>query len=505
VSAPSLLQRLGLAAGAPDRRLAWAVLALGVAFYALGYAAFYPRGATVDDEDEYIEQTMLWLETGSFRVERVNPVTGQVVSFVPGTYPIGMIVLMAPFSAAFGPNGAFVASFLCFLVALGVTARWLADEGRSPLFAAILLAFPASAVAGRLAMSDTARAALAALGLWLFFRGLDAQRRRWWLASGLVAGLALTLRESAVLPFIPLFAGTLVRRDRGWGWLLLGGALGTAIHGVTSQLAFDNALFVRGSAGLYPFDVATLHERLPLYLIGLLVLVPGGLWFGLRYGGRRQPEIVLTIVLYFLFYTFQAYGMSASSFAKRLVIGLRYFDPLLPLLAFAMAESAPRVLSGLLARLPGRLRAERWAGAAVALWLAGVTAAAFALHPALDRWGASQAEIRDTLERMVPRDAVLVTNGAAIRKFIDDLERPYTTLHRNSVSPERFEQLREKHGGFVVAFLDRSDSAYWREDAAQNAAFATQLDAATLLVDVHVTPTDRLRIWRVGEPRKIPQ
>jgi hypothetical protein len=265
-------------------------------------------------------------------------------------------------------------------------------------------------------------------------------------------------------------------------------------------MVHGDAFFVRGPEALYPFDLTTLHERLPIYLLGLLVLVPGGLAFGLAYRGRRRPEVVATLVFFFLFYLFQAYGMSASSFPKRLVLALRYFDPLLPLLAFAMAESLPRTLSAFLARLPNRPRAEALVGAAASLWIAGTLAATLVVHPALDRWSASQVEIREAIERHVPADVVLVANGVAIQKFIDDVSRPYLTLFRDDVSDGDLARLREQHGGFVVAFLDRSDSAYWRDDAALNAAFVARIGAPEPVLDLRATATDRLRIWRVGEP-----
>lgn len=495
-----LLRRLGLAGEGCDRRLVWTLVALALALYTVGYAAYYPRGATNDDEGLYIEQTRLWVETGSFRTEKIDALSGERETFVPGDYPVGMIALMAPFMKAFGWRGAFFPSFLAMLIAVLVTARWLHEERRSAAFALILLAFPAAAVAGRLAMSDAARTAFAALGLWFFFRGLSAHKG-WWLASGFVAGAALTLRESAALPFIPLFAGAVLRRERGWPWLLLGGLAGTGLHLLTSQLAFGDALFVRGSGTPYRFDPLTIHQRLPLYGLGLLVLVPGGIAFGLAYRGRRRPEILATIVLFFGFYLFQAFGMIESGFARRLVTGLRYFDPLLPVLAFAMAESAPRLLDGWLARRPQRARWERLAGAAAGLWIAGTLAAAFAVHPVLDRWAASQVRIRDTIARYVPVDAVLVANSHALRKFIDDLARPYVTLHRDRVSPEQLEDLRERYGGYVIALLDRSDSEYWRRDAAKSADFLARLGDPAPLVDVHVTATDRLRIWRIEAPR----
>ena len=63
MSAPSLLQRLGLAGERGPTRLAWGMVALGVALYTLGYVSFYPRSVTNDDEGLYLEQTGLWVET----------------------------------------------------------------------------------------------------------------------------------------------------------------------------------------------------------------------------------------------------------------------------------------------------------------------------------------------------------------------------------------------------------------------------------------------------------
>jgi 4-amino-4-deoxy-L-arabinose transferase-like glycosyltransferase len=497
----SLLARLGLGADPSDARLALAIVLAGILVYAAGYAAFYPTGATVDDEALYLGQTQLLIETGSVTAEKIDPLTDQRETFSPGDYPFGTVALMAPFAAAFGPRGAFLASFFSLVFAVWLTARWLVHEKRSPLFALILLAFPAAIVGGRLAMSDTARMAATALGLLLFFRGLDAQRARYWLASGLVAGLSLTLRESAVLPFVPAFAGAVLRRDRGWSWLLLGGLAGTAVALLVNYAAFGDPLYTR--RGGYLASLATIHERLPLYLFALLVLVPGGLWFAFTYRGRRRAELIATVLLFLAFYLGQAYGMAETGFAKRLVLGLRYFDPLLPILAVAMAESFPRQLGALLRSLPERRRVEQFASAAIVLWIAGTLLSAFAVHPALSRWAASQARIRASIGEHVPRDAVLVINGTALRKFVDDLTRPYETLWRDAVSDGEASELLERHGGYVVALLDRSDSEYWRRDAENNQRFVEQRELGEPVVDARVTSTDRLRIWYVGEPRAL--
>jgi 4-amino-4-deoxy-L-arabinose transferase-like glycosyltransferase len=493
----SLLRRLGLAGTSFDPRLGTAIVAVTLALYTLGYAAFFPRVFTNDDEGLYAAETRAFLDTGSIFLPKIHPLTGESEAIVTGDYPFGMIALMAPFVAVFGARGAFLPSFLCLVIAVLVTMRWLRNEGRSPFFAMILLAFPAALVGGRLAMSDTARMAASALGLWLFFRGLDRAPWPWWLASGLVAGTAISLRESAVLPFVPLFAGTVLRRDRGWGWLLLGGTAGTALHLLGNQLLFGDPLYVRGAAQGYPFD-ADVGSRLWLYLVGLLVFVPGGLVLGLAYRGRRRAEIISSIALFFSFYLFQRYGMTESGLAKRVVIALRYFLPLLPLLAFAMAETLPRWLDRLAWNARGTATFERRASALALLWIGGVVLAVLAVHPTLAGWSASQAAIRDAIAANVPSDAVLVGNGVAIRKFVDDASRDYVTLTRRAVPPKQLDLLVSRHGGFYVVFLDRSDSAYWRKDAERNAEFVEQLpDSALLLVDLRPTASDHLRIWRV--------
>jgi hypothetical protein len=205
---------------------------------------------------------------------------------------------------------------------------------------------------------------------------------------------------------------------------------------------------------------------------------------------------VFAIGGFFLFYLFQAYGISASSFAKRLVVALRYFDPLLPLLAVAMGESVPRLLRMVVGAHAER---QRLVGLMAGLWVAAVLAVSFAVHPVLSRWGADQASIREAINQAVPGDAVLITNGVAIEKFIDDLARTYMTLRRNRVSPEDLRVLQERHGGFMIALLDRTDSEYWREDAARNAAFIAELGDPAPVVDLQATATDRLRIWRIGK------
>jgi hypothetical protein len=492
-----LLEALGLGDRSAGGALAWRILLALLLVYVISFALFYPSGgATNDDEAKYLHQARLLLE-GRSAVTRIDPLTGEPSEDLPSTYPLGVALLTAPFLAVLGVRGAFLVPLLSLVAAVVLTARWLAEERRSPLFAALLLGFPPALVLGRVCMSDVPSAAVVSLGLWLFWRGLD-RGAGWWVASGFVAGASLILRISNSLVFLPLFAGTVLRRERRCLALIAGGIAGLAVRLASMRFYFGDAFFERS---WYVFTPDTVMERLPLYLLGLLVFVPAGLLLGLAYRGRRWPELTATIALFFCFYLFQEFSTVETGPSKRLVLALRYFIPLLPLICFAMAESLPRWWGRMTRRSApaARGRLERIAAGVLASYLLGVGVAAAAVHPIFARWTASQEAIQSAIIRHAG-DAVLVGNLHAFLKFLPMLEARFHPLTRNETSNEQMATLVSRHGEFMLVLLDRSDSEYWRRDSLLNQRFVDALDPAPeLLFDERLSPTDRLRIWRVRE------
>ena len=188
--------------------------------------------------------------------------------------------------------------------------------------------------------------------------------------------------------------------------------------------------------------------------------------------------------------------MEETGLPKRIVLGLRYFLPLLPLLAFAMAESTPRLWRGWLERRPPtrRTRLEAVATGALVVYVGGIGLAAAAVHPTFAFWSATQAEIRDALHGAVPDDAVVLTNWPATEKFLRALERKFIPLARSQTSLAELATAVERHGQGL--------GAWFRADREHNAEFLAAIDPRPeLLVDRRVTPTDHLRVWRVREMR----
>lgn len=215
---------------------------IGVGLYLAGFLLFYPDVPTVHDEANYLEPAVAFAR-GAGCLDTRDPFSGEPLCVKRSYYLPGTAALMAPFVALFGWRGAYLVPALCLALTVLVTARWLQQSGRSPLFALLVLGFPPGLVFGRVAMSDLPSAALVATGLWLFFRGARAGTPVPWLTSGLLAGASAALRETNALLFIPLYLGALLRRERGVWLLVAGGLAGLTLRSLGCWLFFGDPFY----------------------------------------------------------------------------------------------------------------------------------------------------------------------------------------------------------------------------------------------------------------------
>jgi len=498
--ARNLLDRVGLGEAGVDVRFGRSVVLAVCAIYAILFLFFYPNAITNDDESMYLRGAQVMLE-GRASMSKLDALTGETVEDVVSKYPIGTSTMMAPFVAVAGWKGGFVVPFLCLMGGVLVLARWLQEEGRSPLWALLVLGNPVALVMGRVAMSDVPSFAVVTLGLWLFFRRSD---RSWgpWLASGFIAGLSMAWRETNAVIFAPFYAGAVLRRERAWWPLVVGGLLGAAVSLYAKVLVFGDPLFVKSP---YHFEFSLILGRVPLYLLALLVFVPGGLLLVQFYRGRRWPELILAVNGFVLIYLVQEYFMWGTSPLKRWVLTPRYMLPIVPLMALATAEVLPRLWRRLVewTPTPRRKTLEAVVAGALVLWIGGVAVAAAAVHPVFAAWSATQGRISDAIAEHTDLARVLVTNLSMTRKFVRELDRKYVPVTLEAMAPGVAMDLATRHGSFDIVLLDRNDGPYGIELIALNAEFIASIEPMNpiLLFDRQMSATDRLRIWRVDRSR----
>ena len=481
-------------------RTVWAL----VLFYAVGFLIFYPRGLTNFDEVSYVRQAVT-LAGGSATVDTIDPFTGQHQKLQPSDYPAGTSLLMVPFVWLAGWRGTFLLGLLAISAATLFTARWIADAGGSPLYALAVLGYLPAMVMARTGMSDLPSACLVAAGLWLFWpENQSAPWRK--LAAGFLAGASICLREPNPVLFAIFFAGALFRRERHIAALIVGGLAGLACRPLIAQIVYGNPFYVKEH--VYGFSGQYAPQNLMMYLTALLVLVPGGLVFALCYRGRRWIELIVTVVAYVGIFVDWNYNGAASGGLKQWMLSLRFLIPVVPIVAFAMADTGPRWYRAIARSLrpESRLTWRRVSKGAVAVWVAGIAVVGFAVNWRSELWSQLHQDVVEAVYANTNPAQPVMADLPATVKFLNELygQRMLVDLDLGSASNlvRRSQLLRllERNRIVQIVLFDRDDSEYWlnksNDDQAFIASISQQLNA-TLKLQRRFPGLGVLRIWTV--------
>jgi 4-amino-4-deoxy-L-arabinose transferase-like glycosyltransferase len=469
-----------------ESRYAMHTVALVLLLCTAAFFLTYPSVITVSDESSYLRQALLFAH-GKTRLT-VESSEGATRRENVSKYPPGTSLLMTPWMVLFGWRGAFMASFMSFLILVLTTAQWLKDRGHSPLFSLGLLIYPATVVSARLAMSDLPSAALVTLALWQFDRG--AGGRRWpMFVSGLLAGLSLSFRETNLLAVLPFFIGSMLRKERVCVFGLAGGLIGCAIRPLLGLLVFGNSFFV---ARPMDFSAGSLMTNLLWQLVCLVVLLPGGLIFAALYKGPREVETKVAIFGVFAFYSFYSYFGLQSGPVKAMVLGGRYFVPICPLILVAAADVFSR-LRWETARIP------RLAAAAALIAVASGAGAQFVMN----RYDHTDAAVVQAIYDNTGVGSVVVTNTLATTKWLNELYGDRHIADLSQFDRQSAAELLRRQRSFYIVWLERSDSEFWRrEGQADRATIRAIFDQSrgTVVTDRKFGANYHLWICRMDNP-----
>ncbi|TVR17351.1 MAG: hypothetical protein EA391_05215 [Balneolaceae bacterium] len=462
---------------------------LPVLVFLISFAATYPGVSILIDETHYLRQAAAFAN-GQIMVEEFHPVTQQVTYSLPSEYPPGTSFVAGIFMLFGGWGLAFWMPALSLAAAIFFTALLLRVCKLNPHYALILLIFPPALVMARVVSSDVVSAGVVALGWFLFWKGSHQKEKTrvyLWFAAGFVAGASILFRESNALLFAPLFAGAMLRMNVSWTFLLYGGLLGVSLRLMMAQLIFGDPFFARDPH--YGFSLSAIADNSFVYLTALTVFVPGGLFFGLLYKGERRTEVVTTIVVFTLFYLAYDFSGESSGFLKSLVLGPRFYIPLLPVLAFATAHTVPRVLNWLIQTDFVRKL----------LLQVSVVAISFGVafgNVIFNHWVSVQREIQEAIIQHVPQNAAVVYNKKSTMKFMSELQGYPSTIHYEFLSDGHIEEIQNLN--IFIVFVQRRDSEYWMQSAENENSFIERVQVETIL-DKTFLDNYRLRIYKTGE------
>lgn len=454
------------------------------------FAFTRPDVIALKDEVNYIRQANAFAN-GQVKVDRYDTFTGELHRVNPSEYPPGTSLVASLFILFGGWTSAFWMPAISLIAATCFTAFMLRSLSLHPAYSLIFLLYPPALVMGRIVSSDVISASVVAFGLWAFFSGSAKrstskngnQTALLWFISGLIAGISLLFRETNALLFLPLFLGTIFRRNDEWTWLLVGGLIGLGFRLLASWIVFDSFFYVKEP---YSFQFSVIWSNMLIYLPSLLLMVPGGLIFAFLYKGERRPEIIATILLFVLFYLTYSYSGRESGGLIQWVLGPRFFIPLLPLFALTAAESLPRVLN--------KLSLERFSNkqvsySLVALLIAMILSSQFYMH----QWLEPHRNIQGIINEQVPADSIVIMNNEATLTYISELQGYHTRVNFEYLSSEEANMLDEAY----IVFLQRSGSGYWRNFAVRENNFLDSIQAVNIL-DEKLSSDYHLKIYIIG-------
>ena len=471
-------------------RRQWWMLWAVVGVYIAGYLLWPPRAFSVSDEGVYIGQALLFSQ-GQKLLTLLDPRTGGLQLVLESSYPVGTSLLQTPFVAALGWQYGALASALALGGSVLLLARWLAGARLPPLFALLLVSYPAGLVLGRIGMSDAPSLLVCTAGLVLFF----GASRLAWLGSGFLAGASLLFRDTNPLVFAPLFLGCLLRRNPRTRYLAVGGILGSALRPLSSIWLADDPFLIHSE---FVFSPELIVKNAVLYLVALLILVPGGLLAVATHRGPLRWEIRATVALFAGLYCAYGYAAWQSSWTKQLILAPRYLLPILPWLIYCLADRWSEW-----SRATPALEKRR--NALLAGFAAGCGMLAIAVHPVLDRWLRSQAEVTARIYSQSSDGATLLLDPSGVGKYVNlaygdrnlfgfDQLAPYSLGTVLSRSPQ----------GLWLVIVERSESAYWDGHKQQIRGYVDAAAAYCSLderEDFHARDGSRLRMWKVESCR----
>jgi hypothetical protein len=265
-------------------------------------------------------------------ISMVQTANGAVAKFPPG-----QPLLLAPTQFGGFWRTGFMVGLMALLGVTWLTATLLQRDGRSPLWAALVLLHPTLVLYARTLMSEVT----AALVLTAGFAWSDMREPRPFRA-GLAFGLGPFIR-TAIIPIAAalglLFVLRLARANR---WRDLAFAVGGAAVPLVALLFYNGYVFGSPFESHSPvatlFDWSTSHQRAIFYAVALNLLWPA-LAIGVimsRHRRRVEAQLILAIsYVFFVGYYFvdRRYGLPAD-----FVVGLRFFVPILPILAIVYVE-----------------------------------------------------------------------------------------------------------------------------------------------------------------------
>ena len=445
-------------------RIDWILVLLCLSVYSIGFFIYYPEVVVSRDSTYYLLQAKNFSE-GVVWTTYVDPLTDSIEKWA-SYLPIGTSLLLALFYFIGGLKASFLLPLISLLFLVMITAKWISENGNSPLFSLLVLSFPAALTLGRVPLSDIPTGMFVALTCWFFWQGANG-RKVFGFLSGLFWVLISVFREPGIIILAPLFIGSFFRKDRNLPYIIVGAVIGIMLKLFLNKLIW-NVFFHSASRGEFGIDVFLTNTI--YYSMVLLFLFPGGLIALIMYRGSRWTELLLGGIAYFILHGLFNH-LAYYDLLKSLVNGPRYFIPLTPILAFQMAEVYPSLKRKIERKIkftdPNKVFSFIKNG-----WLMCVFLFSLSVHIFMGQFEKKGVTIRDTIYSHTSDRSLIITEQSSTFKYINNLYGKRHLLdmktiskyseQRETATTEIMRELLSKYSNIQIVVLERYEN-YFRQ------------------------------------------
>jgi hypothetical protein len=303
-------------------------------FFIFLYIILFPTNILITDEMYYFRQALAYSE-GEALLPTKHYLTGEKEFIVPGLYPPGLPIILVVFLSLGNSSLVFLTGLLSLLTGIFFTVKILENLELRPEFSLLIFWYFPAVLLSRTIMSDVPSLALVSIFLYLFTK--KRPRRLSYLTAGLVASLSILFREPNILLALPFTLALLVKkRFETFLFVILGLVIGLVIRFGVINWAFGDFFFTKDPG--MPFSLYYVGQNLLFYLPFLLLVIPAGLWSLFKYQGKFRIEIITSTVLFLLLYFSYSYTGIYFGGIKSIILGPRFFIPVLPLFIVCVAE-----------------------------------------------------------------------------------------------------------------------------------------------------------------------
>ena len=312
-------------------------MVIGVLIFVFIYIILFPKFYSFADEDEYMYMSHLIKNGKSLKITEAfdSHDFNYNGEFYYPQYPIGNSLIVLPFTL-FGWQGVFISGLIIHLLSFFVFVKILKRLGYEKYLGLLYLLFPGFVFFSRTIMSEMPSILFILLGFYFYLNDDDNVFRNY-IYTGLFFGIAFLIRYPNILVFGSFAIIMFFKNRKKLYYMILGFLPCVVVVLCYNYLMFGNVLVTGYGSGDTIGRIMNLSlSHLVIffkYILYMMILYPLMLVSPIFYKNKAKNEIRIVTFLYLLvFGVLLHWGPFHYGFLKNVVIGPRYFFPIIPFL-----------------------------------------------------------------------------------------------------------------------------------------------------------------------------